>query len=516
MTPFIAAALLITVLTLAFSLIVLFQSPNKRLKFNWFAFSTSIEIWCLGLIFAGYSQTSHAALMAWKLGYSLGVIWIAPLFYDFVSAFLNQPRTTLSNLNYAVMFCFVPLIWSDLFFAKIEFMFNEVWYIRAGTIYSVFCACWTSLIIFAHVRLYRSLKNLPAQKRRQVQYFFLATAFGFLCSIHTFLPKFGIQTYPWAIFGVPLFPIIMTYAILKYNLMEIRILIRRAALLIFIYICLLVLMLPIMGIIHSKIRTLSVAAGPYIWIEVVLGSVLLSAGPFLWAILIRHNDFFQEHAMAGITHELKSPLAAIEGALDLLAAELKSTRSSGNQSTYVQMIERNSLRLRRYIDDLLCVYKSENGSVKFHREEVDIRRLCENVFAEFSEEAKNKGIELKASLPSDSIMIIGDSAKLRQVISNLLSNAIKFTSHGSVDLNMTKTDERLIIKVVDSGSGILADELNFIFDRFFQGSSGHIAKGTGLGLSIAKAWVEAHGGKIWAESEGEGKGATVAFTLPCN
>ena len=125
--------------------------------------------------------------------------------------------------------------------------------------------------------------------------------------------------------------------------------------------------------------------------------------------------------------------------------------------------------------------------------------------------ANKKGIKLRSSLPSQSL-IYGDHEKLSQVLSNVLSNAIKFSDGGTIEIRMESSGRDWTISIHDEGRGIPAAHLEQIFERFFQGR--HAAKGSGIGLTIAKAWVEAHGGKIWAESEGEGKGATVTFTLP--
>ncbi len=125
--------------------------------------------------------------------------------------------------------------------------------------------------------------------------------------------------------------------------------------------------------------------------------------------------------------------------------------------------------------------------------------------------AKQKGLDLVFQ----EIVIADvevDQEKIRQVISNLLSNAIKFSEHGAIKIHLKSTSRDYIVSFVDEGCGIPPGDIERIFDRFHQGC--HAQQGSGIGLTIAKAWVEAHGGKIWAESDGEGKGTTVTFTLP--
>jgi signal transduction histidine kinase len=128
--------------------------------------------------------------------------------------------------------------------------------------------------------------------------------------------------------------------------------------------------------------------------------------------------------------------------------------------------------------------------------------------------AQWKNTSLDVQLPNQPVTVNCDSLKIQQVLSNVVGNAVKFTESGKVDIQLDNRGSDILFRVRDNGHGIPSDELPYVFDRFFQGKTGRSAKGTGLGLTIAKLWVEAHGGRIWAESEGEGKGTTVTFTLP--
>jgi signal transduction histidine kinase len=108
--------------------------------------------------------------------------------------------------------------------------------------------------------------------------------------------------------------------------------------------------------------------------------------------------------------------------------------------------------------------------------------------------------------------VVADREKMSQVFSNLFSNAVKYTENGSIAVSINRERESVLCSVTDTGRGVHPEFLEKIFDRYFQAPGA--SKGAGLGLAIAKGWVEAHGGRIWAESEGEGKGTTVTFTLP--
>src|SRR5262249_22991158 len=148
------------------------------------------------------------------------------------------------------------------------------------------------------------------------------------------------------------------------------------------------------------------------------------------------------------------------------------------------------------------------------RRDTDFTRLIQSCVDDAKGEATLRGLTLEIALPKESIAASVDPDRVRLVLSNIIGNALKFTTAGTIFVRSFRSGDRCGVEVKDSGAGIPRDELPFFFDRLYQGRIGRGRKGSGLGLAIAKAWVEAHGGKIWAESEGVGKGATITFTVP--
>ena len=142
----------------------------------------------------------------------------------------------------------------------------------------------------------------------------------------------------------------------------------------------------------------------------------------------------------------------------------------------------------------------------------------DRVTADLQPQATEKAIAISThvSAPDDGVVAIGDEARISQVFTNLLGNAIKFTdAHGAIDVTISRRNGEVICEVADSGCGIPADELEKVFDRFYQVEKVVTRKsgGTGLGLAIVKNIVEAHGGRVWIDST-FGKGTEVTFTLP--
>jgi signal transduction histidine kinase len=169
--------------------------------------------------------------------------------------------------------------------------------------------------------------------------------------------------------------------------------------------------------------------------------------------------------------------------------------------------------MQRLAEDILDATRIESHLLKLNKERFDLNELISNAVQDYRNgiEKDNRGIKLLDSPSKQDIVVEADRSRLTQVISNLLSNAIKFTTEGTISVSTEKKDDnQVIVSVKDTGSGIDHEILTRLFSKF----SAKSFEGTGLGLFISKNIVEAHGGKIWAENNSDGKGATFAFSLP--
>ena len=213
-------------------------------------------------------------------------------------------------------------------------------------------------------------------------------------------------------------------------------------------------------------------------------------------------------------HDLKAPLAAIQSFLSVMLGGFVGEFNEKQK----HMMERASQRiteLLKLISDLLDIPRIEMGQLVQEMEEVSLAQVINTFIEEGSSLAEQRGIKFSADIPPDLPSINGSSPRLQQVIANLVNNAINYTSEGEVVIRVREVDSEVLVEVADTGCGIPPDELLRVFEDFFRASSAEI-KGTGLGLSISKRIIEAHGGRIWAESPcpETGKGSKFCFTLP--
>ena len=222
--------------------------------------------------------------------------------------------------------------------------------------------------------------------------------------------------------------------------------------------------------------------------------------------------------LAGMSHELRTPLTAIIGYAEILAYEYFGHLNE-KQKQQMDVILQASHHLLDLINDILDISKIESGKTELERSTVQMGSLIERPMTLLKESADRRRICLRSHVPADisGLEVRVDERRLTQVLFNLLSNAIKFTAdNGSIDVDIGRRGDDLEVSVTDTGIGIPAIELDRIFDSFYQIKRGGTAKeqGSGLGLSLSRKLVELHGGRMWAESEGEGKGSRFVFTLP--
>ncbi len=217
--------------------------------------------------------------------------------------------------------------------------------------------------------------------------------------------------------------------------------------------------------------------------------------------------------ISDITHELRTPLISIVGYTDFLLNMTKEGLSDDARSS-LQIVKRNADRLLSLTNQLLDFRRLVDGRLPINFISMDLREIIGECVEDARPMVESKMQQLVYEPYNAPLLVQGDAMRLSQVVANLLSNASKYTPEGGkITLSMTDSAETVEVRVVDTGIGIKTENLSRIFEPFSRVANTG-AGGVGLGLSIAKSLVEAHGGKLWAESPGEGKGSMFFFTLP--
>jgi PAS domain S-box-containing protein len=233
----------------------------------------------------------------------------------------------------------------------------------------------------------------------------------------------------------------------------------------------------------------------------------------LMAELERANRVKDEF-LATLSHELRTPLNAILGYSRLLRGEMMD---EAGRTRAIETIERNATALAQLVSDVLDVSRIISGKMRFDVERCDIASIVTSATDSIVPAVLAKRIELRQQLDRDTGLVAGDPNRLQQVFWNVLSNAVKFTPEGGrIDVITARVGTAARISVRDTGRGIDANLLPHVFERFHQGDSSTTRSvgGLGLGLAIVRHYVELHGGRVRAESDGLGTGATFTIELP--
>ena len=227
---------------------------------------------------------------------------------------------------------------------------------------------------------------------------------------------------------------------------------------------------------------------------------------------VEQSEKYKEQFLANMSHEIRTPMHAISGMVKIL----QRNQHPSTQDVYLDAMQTSSDNLLIILNDVLDLSKIEAGKLDIQEVPMSVIEVVENVLSILKYKAEDKGLLLQAHIdPQVPTLILGDPARLNQVLTNLLGNAIKFTDRGQVGISLSVLEERIQIAVQDTGIGIPAEKLQSIFRSFEQVKSKERlnAGGTGLGLSISQQLVHLMDGQIWIESQ-FGEGSTFFLSLP--
>ena len=231
---------------------------------------------------------------------------------------------------------------------------------------------------------------------------------------------------------------------------------------------------------------------------------------------LKQLDKLKDEFVSLASHELKTPMTAIKSYLWMALAG-KGGELSEKQKHYLDQAYRSTGRLIKMVNDMLNVSRIEAGRIVLSLKAVSYNQLVEEALSEIAPRAEELLVNVVFAKTENIPDVYADSDKIKEVIINLVGNSLKFTpSKGIITISASLENDMVVTRIKDTGRGITKEEMAKLFQKFNTSDDNYLVKdnsGTGLGLYISKSLITLHGGKIWAESEGEGKGTTFIFTL---
>ncbi|HEX6006716.1 MAG TPA: ATP-binding protein [Burkholderiales bacterium] len=223
----------------------------------------------------------------------------------------------------------------------------------------------------------------------------------------------------------------------------------------------------------------------------------------------------RDDVLAIVSHDLGNPLSAIRIGTTLLLSGLSEEEKQEGGWKHIVGIRNSAEQMERLIRDLLEVKRIEAGQLSVERDKLSVAPLVSEALELLANIAQGKDVQLRAQIPESMPAVYADRERILQTFSNLVGNAVKFTpAGGAVTISAKAREDDVVLTVSDTGAGIAPEDLRHVFDRYWQAKARRRGRqGIGLGLVIVKGIVEAHGGRVWAESE-LGKGSRFSFSLP--
>ena len=490
--------------------VVMFSLGQARLHFLWGIFCLSVFVWGISGFVIGSTTNPQMAELWWRFAH-VGVAFIPALFVHFVYTFLRLKRTSAIIIVYVAATCFALLaLFSDLLIAHMRLVFNEFYYDSPpGVLYPLFTTYFFGLTIFSHWILYRSYRktsvvdDMTRLDQTRAKYFFLGMLISFAGGSMSFLPVYYIDVYPITNFAVIMYPIIIGYAILRHRLFDVRVAAAQG---------LTFLLWLFVGI------RFALSSSPE---EAILNGILFGAVVVLGIFLVlsinkeiktreKVERLSEEKSefMSFASHEIRNPITAMRGYASLL---LDGT--SGAVPPEAKAVARKILTEGNDVLSLISQYlnksKLELGQLSYAHERYDLGATVASLVDGYAPHAEERGLTLKKHIDlSQALTVVGDEGKTKEVVGNLIDNAIKYTRHGGVAVSVERIGTAVRAEISDTGAGIPADVMPNLFKKFSRADAKKMnLLGTGLGLYLGKVFIEAQGGKIWAESAGEGKGS---------
>lgn len=495
----------------ALSAIVFFRSKASITSRTFFFFSAVTILWGLSNYFLYKFEDPSFAILALRIHIFL-TIWHSYAFYQLAYVFPDEKKELPVWHRYALL----PLAFFTSSVLLVPFVFERVSsFIALAEISNpgksdgiILAGIVTFSFLLAGITvLYKKIEASKGDQRRQIMLMFTGMSLtAGLLLLFSFILPIGFHNYDFVPFGsLFIFPVIVftAYAIYIVELFHVK----------NIFAGVFTFFLCVFSLVELIISDN---------IEQLLLRILVFVLTLVLSIQLVRNTFEIELAneqkselMTFATHEIRTPITVMRGYASILLDGDKG-EISPQVVDLLQKIMISGNEVISLLSQYLNKSKIELGQLEYVFLKIDVVELVNEILATFKVHADQKGLYLTEVLPTrEKLFVSADQGKLREVITNLIDNSIKYTPKGSVVLSVERHDSKIIIKITDTGVGIEEDTMNVLFREFSRADIQKVnILGTGLGLYLAKIFIEAHKGRIWAESEGKGKGSQFYVELP--
>jgi len=528
-TLFSGLSIIVILCVLTLGVLVLLSGVKQKSNRLFFLFVISVIFWLFTNFLLGIIEDPKYTLIALRLTFLTAVLMI---YFLFIFS-LEFPKKLIKKTGILSLIALAPtlliMLMSISNLLVTGFTRREVLVLAEyGQGFPFFFVYILAFLIAIFAILHYQYKTSSGILRQQARFLFLGVILSalFITTTDLLVPLLFESNLlaNFGQFGIVFLLVFTAYAITKHRLLNIRVIATE------LFTALIILVFLIQTLLAPNITQLLLRGGMLILV-IFFGALLIRS--VLQEVKRREQiqvlaqkleeankqlkrlDEAKTNFMNIAAHQLRTPISGIKGYLSMLLEG-----DYGELQDQQKKVMENNLkaadRMINLVDVFLDVSKIEVGRLKLTKEEVQPEDLIFGVIEQLSNLAKKKGLFLKFIRPRKRLSkLLVDPDKIHNVIINLTDNAIKYTEKGGITVLAEEKDNKVYVHVKDTGIGIPKKEVSTLFQKFSRGRRAVInPSGSGLGLFIVKQLVEAHGGKAWVESEGEGKGSTFSFSLP--
>ncbi len=530
MSPFSFSSLILTLTTLMFSVITYQADRTNKVNRAWFFFSIPFGIWSFAL-FSLTNTTNADTALTWQYVLDISATWIPSTYFAFVATLLRYKKNTTRNILYICSAALTAFSLTPLFKTGMTKLFDFYWVIP-GTYYIIFPIFFALVVILSIGHIIATLRKTEVDSTygSQLKNTIFACIIGFTAGGTNFFPQF-FNIYPFGNYIVIGYVVVMVYGVVRHKLLSPKVVVAQlfTSALTLISFVEVVFAETSREIVYKIIIFCVVTFFSWLFIRSVRKEIEIKDQLALKEIELTKNNAELARISAEKTefvslasHQIRGPLTSIKGYSSMIVeGDFGPVSQEVKDAANVMIDSCNTLA--RVVNDYLDITRIEQGRMKFEFSDVDLKGLIHTCIQELSPSITRAGLKCFVHLPEHPNSagvewwhIKGDAPKLKQVILNLIDNAIKYTPKGSLSVSLVETDQKMIrFSVKDTGVGIAPTTMPKLFNKFSRAENASETNilGTGLGLYVAKMMVEAFQGKIWAESEGQGKGSTFIVEL---
>lgn len=518
------------VISLISALVVFYNDKKNREHRSWFLLNIASAVWSFGYMAMILSPDKNLAYLA-NLVLHAGAIFIPVFYFYFIISLVDRFaryraffKTMLGVAGILSILNLTSLFVRDVF-PKHVFRFAP----DAGSFYWMFAVYFFGLTMYALWILLLKFRSAEGAEMRRLRLIFFASVAGFAGGGSVFFLTFNVEIPPYAIPLYSLYPIIITYAILKHHLFDVKVIatelftfglwiillsqvflsdsLSRAAIALIIFFIVLIFGIYLIRSVIQEVKSREKIQ--------MLATDLAAANEELKKLDAAKSEFI---SIAG--HQLRTPLTVIKGYASMVM-EGSFGEIGEKAKEAVNKVFISSVTLTKLVADLLDLSRIEAGKIRYDMKEMKLDDVIYGVLGELQETAAAKSVTVKFSNQNlKNRMIFADIDKMHELVINLVDNAIKYSEKGRVDVGLTEVErdgkQYLLLSVKDTGMGIKAEDVPKLFTKFVRSEEARKVRpdGMGIGLYFAKKIAEDHNGRVWAESPGLGKGSTFFVELP--